>query len=92
MEAAEGETRSIGNRATDVYDPSKRSKVMAAVRSKNQAGVDCARCLHLLGYHFRLHRKGLPGQPDIVLCIYRRFYSSMVVSSNIMRYAGNPDY
>ncbi len=41
---------------------------MARVRSKN-TGPEIAvrRALHARGYRFRLHRKDLPGKPDIVL-------------------------
>ena len=41
---------------------------MAAVTSKNtQPEVAVRRFLHALGYRFRLHRKDLPGKPDIVM-------------------------
>jgi hypothetical protein len=54
MEAAEGENRSIGNLATDVYDPGKRSKVMSAVRSKNTKPELIVRSrLHVLGLPFQ---------------------------------------
>lgn len=41
---------------------------MAAIASKNtQPEIALRRFLHALGYRFRLHRKDLPGSPDIVL-------------------------
>ena len=41
--------------------------MMAAVRSKNTAPERTVRSIvHQLGYRFRLHRKDLPGTPDIV--------------------------
>lgn len=52
---------------TDRLSPQKRSAVMRAVR-----GVDTKpelivrRLAHSLGYRFRLHRRDLPGRPDIV--------------------------
>lgn len=40
---------------------------MSSVRNKNTAPeVVLRRALHSLGYRFRLHRKDLPGSPDIV--------------------------
>jgi DNA mismatch endonuclease (patch repair protein) len=45
---------------------------MAAIRNKNTGPELRVRsALHSLGYRFRLHRKDLPGKPDIVLPKYR---------------------
>lgn len=45
----------------------KRSVIMSAIRSKNtKPELYVRKLLHSLGYRFRLHRKGLPGSPDIV--------------------------
>lgn len=45
---------------------------MAAVRSRDTAPeIMVRRAAHRLGYRFRLHRKDLPGSPDIVLPKYR---------------------
>lgn len=47
-------------------DP-KRSAIMRAVRSKDTAPEMVVRRLaHRLGFRFRLHRKDLPGSPDLV--------------------------
>ena len=52
----------------DNKTPAERSKNMASVRSKNTRPELLIRsCLHRLGYRFRLHRKDIPGHPDIVL-------------------------
>ena len=52
-------------------DPT-RSRIMAAVRQKNTTPETIVRqVLHRLGLRFRLHRKGLPGTPDIVLARHR---------------------
>jgi DNA mismatch endonuclease (patch repair protein) len=52
---------------TDVFSPAERSAVMAAVKSENTAPERMVRRLaHALGYRFRLHRKDLPGAPDLV--------------------------
>jgi DNA mismatch endonuclease (patch repair protein) len=46
----------------------QRSANMRAVRAKNTAPELLIRSLlHRLGYRFRLHRRDLPGTPDIVL-------------------------
>src|SRR5262245_49940036 len=48
-------------------DP-KRSYNMSRIRSSNTKPELIVRSLiHRLGYRFRLHRKDLPGRPDIVL-------------------------
>ncbi len=45
-----------------------KSRQMARVRSKNtEPEVAVRRALHARGFRFRLHRKDLPGKPDIVL-------------------------
>ena len=45
-----------------------RSEVMAKVLSKDTKPEIIVRSLlHAMGYRFRLHRKDLPGSPDIVL-------------------------
>ncbi len=41
----------------DMYCKERRSEIMSRIR----------RALHRLGYRFRLHRKDLPGSPDVVL-------------------------
>jgi DNA mismatch endonuclease, patch repair protein len=46
----------------------ERSRVMAAVKSKNTTPeLVVRRFVYGLGYRFRLHRRDLPGTPDIVL-------------------------
>ena len=52
----------------DIVDPAKRSEMMAGIGAKNtKPELVIRRILHRLGYRFRLHRKDLPGKPDIVL-------------------------
>lgn len=49
-----------------------RSRNMAAIRGKNTAPeLAVHRILHAMGLRFRLHRKDLPGRPDIVLPRHR---------------------
>lgn len=43
-----------------------RSEIMRAVRSKDtKPEMIVRRLVHKLGYRFRLHRKNLPGRPDL---------------------------
>ncbi len=45
-----------------------RSALMSRIRDRNTAPeLIVRRLLHRMGYRFRLHRKDLPGKPDIVL-------------------------
>jgi DNA mismatch endonuclease, patch repair protein len=53
---------------TDVYPPAKRSAVMRRVKGKDTTPERLVRRLiWSLGGRYRLHRKDLPGKPDIVL-------------------------
>ncbi|MBY3031554.1 DNA mismatch endonuclease Vsr [Rhizobium leguminosarum] len=46
----------------------RRSWLMSRVKGKNTSPeLKVRRTLHALGFRFRLHRKDLPGNPDIVL-------------------------
>lgn len=47
--------------------PEVRRRTMQAVKSKDTAPeLTVRRMAHGMGYRFRLHRKDLPGKPDIV--------------------------
>ncbi len=51
----------------DTFSAQDRSRIMAAVRSTDTTPELVVRKLaHSLGYRFRLHRKDLPGCPDLV--------------------------
>lgn len=52
--------------------PERRSALMSRVRT-HDTGPELVvrRLLHSMGYRYRLHRKDLPGKPDIVLQRYR---------------------
>lgn len=53
---------------TDRLSPEVRSRLMAKIRSRDTGPERAVRSiLHRLGFRFRLHRKDLPGTPDIVL-------------------------
>lgn len=52
----------------DVFDPAKRSAVMRQVKSRDTTPeLKVRKALTALGARYRLHRKDLPGNPDIVL-------------------------
>ena len=52
----------------DRLSPEVRSRLMSRIRSKDTGPERAVRSLlHSLGFRFRLHRKDLPGTPDIVL-------------------------
>ncbi len=56
----------------DHISAEKRSWNMRQVRNKNTTPEILTRSLmHAMGLRFRLHRKNLPGSPDIVLAKYR---------------------
>ena len=56
----------------DMYTRKRRSQIMSRITSKNTLPeMRVRQALHGLGYRFRLHRKDLPGKPDIVLPKYR---------------------
>ncbi|WP_103734811.1 very short patch repair endonuclease [Pseudomonas sp. GZJR-8] len=52
----------------DVVDPATRSRMMSGIKGKDtKPELAVRRFLHAHGYRFRLHRRDLPGKPDIVL-------------------------
>ncbi len=56
----------------DVVDSATRSRMMAGIRGKNtKPELMIRKALHGAGYRFRIHRKDLPGKPDLVLPKYR---------------------
>jgi len=53
---------------TDVYGPEKRSAVMRRVKGRDTTPeMTVRRALTRLGARYRLHRKDLPGNPDVVM-------------------------
>lgn len=57
----------------DTRTPDQRRRIMQSVKSKDtKPELVVRRLLHRLGYRFRLHRKDLPGRPDIVLPRHRK--------------------
>lgn len=57
----------------DTRTKEQRSALMSRIGGKNTAPeIKVRKLLHSLGYRFSLHRKNLPGTPDIVLRRYAR--------------------
>ncbi|AZZ77819.1 very short patch repair endonuclease [Pseudomonas sp. RU47] len=55
----------------DIVDIATRSRMMASIRAEGtKPEMTVRRFLHGHGFRFRLHRKDLPGRPDIVLPKY----------------------
>jgi len=53
--------------AVDTLSPSERSARMGRVRGRDTGPeMMVRRLLHRMGYRYQLHRKDLPGRPDIV--------------------------
>ena len=52
---------------TDIVDSRRRSEMMAGIKGRDtKPELVVRRIAHMLGLRFRLHRKGLPGRPDLV--------------------------
>jgi DNA mismatch endonuclease (patch repair protein) len=55
----------------DIVNGETRSKMMSSVRSKNtKLELEIRRRLHSMGFRYGLHRKDLPGKPDLVFPKY----------------------
>ncbi|MDT4867288.1 Very short patch repair protein [compost metagenome] len=56
----------------DIVDSATRSRMMSGIRGRDtKPEITVRKFLHARGYRFRLHRKDLPGRPDIVLPRFR---------------------
>ena len=52
----------------DVVDQKTRSKMMSGIRGRNtKPEIAVRKALHAAGFRFRLHRRDLPGSPDVVM-------------------------
>ena len=57
----------------DKLDAARRSENMRRIKSKDtKPEIAVRRAVHALGFRFRLHRKELPGKPDLVLTRHRK--------------------
>lgn len=53
--------------------PEQRSRIMRAVKGTNTTPeLIVRRLVHRMGFRFRLHRKDLPGKPDLVFPKFRK--------------------
>ena len=56
----------------DTVSPEKRREIMRSIKGKDTLPeLRLRKRLHNLGFRFRLHRRDLPGKPDVVLPKYR---------------------
>lgn len=56
----------------DMFSPQKRSQIMARVHGADTTPeIRVRKLLHGMGKRFRLHRRDLPGNPDLVLPKYK---------------------
>ncbi len=57
----------------DVLTKAQRSRCMSKIKGKNtKPEMVIRRLVHAMGYRYRLHRKDLPGTPDLVFPKYRK--------------------
>jgi DNA mismatch endonuclease, patch repair protein len=58
---------------TDVFSEAKRSWIMGRVRGRDTKPEMLVRSvIHRMGFRFRVNRRDLPGNPDIVLSRHKR--------------------
>ena len=56
----------------DIVTPAVRSRMMSGIRSKDtRSEIGIRKALHAAGFRYRLHRRDLPGTPDITLPRYK---------------------
>ena len=56
----------------DIVDTEQRSVIMSKIRGRDtKPELAVRRIAHRLGFRFRLHRKDLPGRPDLVFSRHR---------------------
>lgn len=57
-----------GRDPVDMFSAERRSEIMSRIKSTDTKPEKLVRSLvHRMGYRFRLHRKDMPGKPDLVL-------------------------
>lgn len=53
---------------TDIVSPEKRSRMMSSIKGKDSLPeILVRRTLFAMGFRYRLHRRDLPGTPDIAM-------------------------
>lgn len=61
------------NNLADSFPPEIRSRIMRAVKSKDTSPeMTVRRIVHAMGKRYRLHRKDLPGKPDLTFAGLRK--------------------
>jgi DNA mismatch endonuclease (patch repair protein) len=61
------------SQATDVLTPEQRSRCMSRIRGKDTSPeLLVRRLIHAMGYRYGLHRRDLPGTPDLVFPRHKR--------------------
>lgn len=72
----------------DVVSPEVRSVMMSRIRGRDTKPEMIVRqTTHALGYRYRLHRRDLPGTPDLVFPGRKKSFSSTDVFGIVMRAA-----
>lgn len=57
----------------DIYSKQKRTEIMSKISGKNsQPEIVIRKLIFMHGYRFRIHKKGIPGKPDIVFPKYKK--------------------
>lgn len=57
----------------DILAPEQRSRLMSRIRGKNTGPeLKVRRLAYALGFRYRLHRRDLPGSPDLVFASRRK--------------------
>ena len=73
----------------DSLTPEARSALMSRIRGKNtKPEMFVRRLVHGMGYRFRLHRKDLPGKPDLV---FPRLKKVIFMHGCFWHYHDDPD-
>ena len=58
---------------TDTVSAQRRSEIMSNIRAKGmKPEMSVRRIVHSMGYRYRLHRRDLPGKPDLVFARRRK--------------------
>ena len=58
---------------TDTVTPRRRSEIMSNIRAKGmKPEMAVRRMVHAMGYRYRLHRRDLPGKPDLAFPARRK--------------------
>lgn len=62
----------------DIVNKQKRSEMMSGIKGKDTRGeLAIRKGLHKLGFRYQLHRKDLPGKPDLV---FPKFHSVIFIN------------